>query len=81
MNCPHCGKSIVKPLEKSRAGLATQHVLKVVEKMLDGHTIRANEVTGRDLTPQQINNAFCYLQSRGLVERVRYGHYRKPWRP
>lgn len=77
MNCPHCGKPIVKPLEKSRAGFATQHVLTVVEKMRYGHTIRANEVTGRGLTPRQINNAFCYLQSRGLVERVRYGHYRK----
>jgi predicted transcriptional regulator of viral defense system len=77
MNCPHCGQLIVRPLEKSRAGPATQHVLSVLEKMRAGHTIRAREVIAADLTPRQINNAFCYLQSRGLIERVSYGNYRK----
>lgn len=77
MNCPHCGKTIVKRLDENRAGAATQLVLRVLDGAVPGHTMRASEVTAPGLTPRQINNAFCYLWSRGLVERVRYGHYRK----
>ena len=77
LHCPNCGEAFVptKPLG-NRAGVATKFVLEFLAQQPRGTIIKASELAPKGISARHINNAFCYLNSRGLVERVRYGHYR-----
>ena len=77
VTCPHCSYTFKPPrVLGKRAGIATQAILALLAKQERGYVIKASSVHIPNTTRRQINNAFVYLDARGLVERVHYGHYR-----